>query len=114
MLAEETRMKLGTKRSMDISAQSALRSAAEPDFLNDLNGDCDLSKYDLTVTVLGAGGNGSWLALALAESGVKNFRILEPDRVELSNLDRQIAYCPEDVGRYKADVLAERIPTSTP
>ena len=35
--------------------------------------------------------------------------LVDPDRIELSNLPRQIAYTEADVGRFKAEVLAERL-----
>ena len=49
-------------------------------------------------TVVGAGGLGGPLALGLAAAGIE-VAIVDPDHVELSNLQRQILYRTADVGR---------------
>lgn len=64
---------------------------------------------DATVVVLGCGGLGTWALLALASAGVGRFVIIDHDVVELSNLNRQIAYGVADLGRGKATVAAERV-----
>jgi len=56
-------------------------------------------------TVVGAGGLGGPLALGLAAAGIE-VAIVDPDRVELSNLHRQIHFTSLDVGKPKASVLA--------
>ncbi|HSN28817.1 MAG TPA: ThiF family adenylyltransferase [Kofleriaceae bacterium] len=56
-------------------------------------------------TVVGAGGLGGPLALGLAAAGIE-VAIVDPDRVELSNLHRQIHFTSLDVGKPKATVLA--------
>ncbi|EHN75952.1 molybdopterin synthase sulfurylase MoeB [Streptomyces coelicoflavus ZG0656] len=61
------------------------------------------------VTVLGAGGTGSHAAWALAAVGVGTLHLVDPDRVEVSNLTRQALYTEADIGRAKAEVAAERI-----
>lgn len=61
------------------------------------------------MTVLGAGGVKSPLLLYLAAAGVGRVRIIDHDRVELSNLNRQILYNTSDIGRYKAEAAAERL-----
>ncbi len=70
-----------------------------------------LRQKDPLITSIGAGGGGSWACLALAAAGVRRFRILDMDRVEATNLNRQVAFCPADIGRPKIDVLAERLKT---
>ncbi|HTJ40960.1 MAG TPA: ThiF family adenylyltransferase, partial [Kofleriaceae bacterium] len=60
------------------------------------------------VAVIGAGGLGGPIAMALASAGVR-VRIVDFDRVELSNLQRQIQFTTADVGRSKAAVLAARV-----
>jgi molybdopterin/thiamine biosynthesis adenylyltransferase len=59
--------------------------------------------------VLGLGGTGSHVAWALAAAGVGEIHCVDPDRVELSNLNRQILYTEDDLGRFKAEVAANRI-----
>jgi molybdopterin/thiamine biosynthesis adenylyltransferase len=61
------------------------------------------------VTVLGVGGTGSHAAWALAAVGVGSIHLVDPDRVEVSNLTRQALYTEADVGRAKAQVAAERL-----
>lgn len=53
------------------------------------------------VTVIGAGGVKSTLLMALAAGGIGNIKIVEFDKVELSNLNRQILYRTPDIGKPK-------------
>lgn len=59
-------------------------------------------------TVIGAGGLGGPLALALGAAGIE-VTIVDPDVIESSNLHRQIQFTPADVGRPKAPVLAAAV-----
>ena len=59
-------------------------------------------------TVIGAGGLGGPLALALGAAGIE-LTIVDPDVVEVSNLHRQIQFTDADVGTSKAKVLAAAI-----
>jgi sulfur carrier protein ThiS adenylyltransferase len=61
-----------------------------------------------TVGIAGAGGLGSNVAAALARAGVGHLILADPDRVELSNLNRQLFFC-DQVGRLKVDALAESL-----
>lgn len=61
------------------------------------------------IAVLGVGGLGGWSALNLACVGVGEMLLLDFDRVEMSNLNRQVLYGESDIGRYKAVAAAERI-----
>ena len=53
------------------------------------------------VLVIGAGGLGCPLILYLAYSGIGNLGIVDNDKVELSNLSRQVLFTKKDIGKYK-------------
>lgn len=61
------------------------------------------------VALLGLGGLGSHLLFDLVALGVQNIRAVDFDRIELSNLNRQILYTEADIGKLKTEVAAERI-----
>ena len=61
------------------------------------------------VLILGMGGLGCPLSLYLASLGVGTIGIVDDDKVELSNLNRQIIYNINDLGKYKVDVAKLRI-----
>lgn len=54
------------------------------------------------ILIIGAGGLGCPAAMYLAASGIGQLRIADPDDVELSNLQRQIAHHTQDIGSNKA------------
>jgi molybdopterin-synthase adenylyltransferase len=61
------------------------------------------------VAMLGVGGLGSWAAYALACCGVGELVLVDGDRVEESNFNRQILYRERDVGRPKVEAAAEAL-----
>ena len=66
------------------------------------------------VLIIGAGGLGTPVATLLAAAGVGSITIIDPDRVEVTNLHRQFQFTPSDVGAFKAAVLAERLKVQNP
>ena len=66
------------------------------------------------VLVIGAGGVKSPLLYYLAAAGVGFLRIVDFDRVELSNLNRQILYTTDDIGRFKSEAAASRLAALNP
>jgi adenylyltransferase/sulfurtransferase len=66
------------------------------------------------VLLIGAGGLGCPLAQYLAAAGVGTIGIIDFDRVDASNLQRQILYTTADIGRPKVDVARERIEAMNP
>ncbi len=66
------------------------------------------------VLLVGAGGLGSPLALYLAAAGIGTLGIIDDDRLELSNLQRQVAHVTARIGRNKADSAAETIRALNP
>ena len=61
------------------------------------------------VLIVGCGGIGCSSAELLARAGVGQITLIDVDQVEMSNLQRQIAFSPEDIGCYKAEALAKRL-----
>ena len=64
--------------------------------------------------IFGIGGVGGYVAEALARSGIGHLELVDNDVVCLSNLNRQIIATHETVGRYKVDVMKERILSINP
>ena len=61
------------------------------------------------VAVFGVGGVGGYVCEALVRSGIGAFDLIDSDEVCLSNLNRQIIATRSSVGRYKVDVMKERM-----
>lgn len=61
------------------------------------------------VFISGAGGLGSPVSIYLAAAGVGKIRIVDSDKVELSNLNRQILHWDRDVGKEKVDSAREKL-----
>lgn len=66
------------------------------------------------VAVFGIGGVGGYVCEALVRSGVGHFDLIDDDKVCLTNLNRQILATRKTVGKYKADVMAERMKEINP
>ena len=64
---------------------------------------------DAKVAVFGIGGVGGYVVEALARSGVGSFVLVDDDKVCLTNINRQIIATRKTVGKYKVDVMKERI-----
>lgn len=64
---------------------------------------------DAKVAIFGVGGVGGYVAEALARSGVGSFCLVDDDKVCLTNINRQIIATRSTVGKYKAEVMKERI-----
>jgi adenylyltransferase/sulfurtransferase len=69
---------------------------------------------DSRVLLIGAGGLGSPAALYLAAAGVGTLGLVDFDRVDASNLQRQVLFATADVGRPKLEVAAERLRALNP
>ena len=66
------------------------------------------------VLVVGAGGLGSIILLYLAAAGIGTIGIIDDDKVELSNLQRQIIHKTEGLGTYKVDSALKAIKSINP
>lgn len=65
--------------------------------------------HDAHVAVFGIGGVGGYVCEALVRSGVRRFDLIDDDKVCLTNLNRQIIATRKTVGKYKAEVMKERM-----
>ena len=75
-----------------------------------LLGDENFKKIqDKRIVVYGLGGVGGTALEALARTGFKHFVIVDMDKVDPSNLNRQILYTSKDIGKNKVDAAKERI-----
>lgn len=68
----------------------------------------------LSVGIIGLGGTGSIVAQQLAHLGVKRFMLVDPDTVEVTNLNRLANASPSDIGQPKTEVAKRYIQTVTP
>lgn len=66
-----------------------------------------ISQYK--VAIIGVGGVGSIIPLTLARTGFKELIVVDKDQIDITNLNRQIAYELEDVGRIKVDVIKQKV-----
>ncbi len=98
-------------------------SDTTPDFHSRYERHIDLPEFGVagqnsllksTILIVGAGGLGCPVALYLAAAGVGHIIIADDDVVSLSNLQRQIAYVTDDIGKPKANVLAEHLSRQNP
>lgn len=66
------------------------------------------AKFDPGILVIGAGALGNFVGLALGYSGFRRITFMDPDVVEVTNLNRQV-FLYDAVGLSKAEILAERL-----
>ncbi len=70
--------------------------------------------HEATVLVAGLGGLGSPVTLYLSAAGVGKLVLVDKGRLELSNLNRQVLYSVNDIGKFKALVAAEKVRSLNP
>jgi tRNA A37 threonylcarbamoyladenosine dehydratase len=85
----------------------ALNSFSRTELLIGKEGIKTLSKK--TVAIFGIGGVGTFVAEALARSGVGRFILIDDDDICLTNINRQIHALRSTVGKAKVDVMKDRI-----
>ena len=66
------------------------------------------------ILIVGLGGVGSFAAEFLARSGVGNLTIVDGDKIDTTNINRQLPALHSTVGKYKTDVVAERLKDINP
>jgi molybdopterin-synthase adenylyltransferase len=94
----------------DLALERYARQLLLPDW--DLEGQARVAAA--RVLLVGAGGLGCAAGLYLAAAGVGELCVADGDTVELSNLQRQVAFTMTDVGRNKAEALAARLAALNP
>lgn len=82
--------------------------------LKDVGGEGQRKLLAAKVLIVGAGGLGSPAALYLAAAGVGTIGIVDDDRVEISNLQRQILHGTEDIGHHKTDSAEKKMKSINP
>ena len=93
---------------MDLDfSEDEIRRYSRHILLQQVGGTGQAKLRDARVLVIGAGGLGSPLALYLAAAGVGTIGLVDDDRVEISNLQRQIAHTTARIGVPKARSAAE-------
>ena len=61
------------------------------------------------VAIFGVGGVGSFVVEGLARAGIGNFILIDNDIVDITNLNRQLHALHSTIGKYKVDLMKERI-----
>ena len=82
--------------------------------LREIGGEGQRRLLDSEVTVLGTGGIGAPAIQYLAAAGVGTLRLIDDDRVELSNLQRQILFGDGEIGRHKTEAAAAAVSDLNP
>ncbi len=67
-----------------------------------------------SVLIVGLGGVGGYALESLARSGIQKFILIDYDKIDESNLNRQIITNRDNIGKYKVDVAKERILSINP
>ena len=60
--------------------------------------------FNTSVCIVGCGGLGTSVSQYLAMAGIGKFHLIDSDKIELSNLNRQVMYMESDIGKNKAEV----------
>jgi molybdopterin-synthase adenylyltransferase len=95
-------------------SQDELERYARHIMLKDVGGPGQQKLKAASAALIGAGGLGSPAALYLAAAGIGRLRLIDPDRVALSNLQRQILFRTEDAGRLKVEAAAAQLAALNP
>lgn len=70
----------------------------------------NLSKLKLAkVAIFGVGGVGSFVVEGLVRAGIGNFILIDNDTVDITNLNRQLHATHSTIGKYKVDLMRDRI-----
>lgn len=92
------------KYSRQINTFSALPNISTDDALK-----MQQKLINSKVAIVGVGGVGSYLSLALTMMGIEELILVDKDLIELSNTSRQVLYDEEDIGKVKIDVAEKKL-----
>ena len=70
--------------------------------------------FNTSICVVGCGGLGTSVSQYLAMAGIGKFHFIDSDKIELSNLNRQVMFIESDIGKNKAEVLKTYIQKINP
>lgn len=94
------------------------RYARQISFIDELTSSWDESLLlqkkleNSVISIFGIGGIGTWIVNGLSQIGIGEIRISDPDKVEESNLNRQLFFNSKDIGKYKVNVIKEKLSDS--
>ena len=77
--------------------------------LKEIGGPGQQAMLSARIAIVGAGGLGGPVGLYLAAAGLGQISIIDDDKVDISNLQRQVQFVTADIGRGKAEVMADRL-----
>lgn len=82
--------------------------------LNSIGEEGQVSLSDAKVLIVGIGGLGNPVSMYLAAAGVGTLYLADGDKVEITNLQRQVLFNENDINNNKADVAAEKLSQQNP
>ena len=83
--------------------------------LENILGNLTLEKLkNTTVLVIGLGGVGGYVVESLVRSGIGNLILVDYDKVDITNFNRQIIAVKDNIGKYKVDCFKKRIKSINP
>lgn len=77
--------------------------------LSDFSSDDFANIMNSQILILGCGGTGTHVVWNLAALGIKKFILIDDDVVEFNNFNRQLFYDSRDIGKFKVDVLKNKL-----
>jgi tRNA A37 threonylcarbamoyladenosine dehydratase len=108
-------MSLITETEIDVEQEDRYRLHRRFDRIGRLVGDAPMARLlNSKVMVIGLGGVGSLAAEALSRSGIGTLWLVDFDKVCITNSNRQLQAMQGTIGKFKADVLAERLQKINP
>ena len=82
--------------------------------LNDIGDQGQISLSNANVLIVGIGGLGNPVSMYLAAAGVGRLFLADGDKIEITNLQRQVLFNENDIDQNKADVAAEKLQQQNP